>query len=94
MPKETRLAIALQYAAEQNDAPVVIASGRGHLAERMITTAVDSKVPIHQDDALAVLLAELETGTQIPPELYQAVAQVLVFVWNLDRQSRGEGTNP
>ncbi len=93
MKEETRLAIALQYAAGEDEAPSVIASGRGLLAERMVAQASQSKVPVHQDQHLAAVLARLETGTEIPPELYQAVAQVLVFVWNLDRRSsKGEGT--
>lgn len=84
--EEIRLAIALKYTSEENEAPVVIASGRGQVAERMVATAKSSGVPLHEDKSLAALLARLETGTEIPPELYQAVAQVIAFVWSLDRR--------
>jgi len=84
--EEIRLAVALKYAAEEDEAPVVIASGRGKVAERMVAAANSSGVPLHEDKSLAVLLAQLETGTEIPPELYQAVAQVIAFVWGLDRR--------
>lgn len=77
-------AIALEYDPSE-DAPKVIASGRGLLAERIIEKAKEAKVPIHQDSKLADTLSRLEVGEMIPPELYEVVAEILVFVDAMDK---------
>lgn len=77
-------AIALEYNPEE-DAPKVIASGRGKLAERIIEKAKESDVPIHRDDKLADTLSRLDIGDMIPPELYEVVAEILVFVDSMDK---------
>lgn len=77
-------AIALSYDPEQ-DAPKVIATGRGVLAERIIEKAKEANVPIHQDDRLADTLSRLDIGEMIPPELYEVVAEILVFVDAMDK---------
>lgn len=77
-------AIALEYNPEE-DAPKVIASGRGKLAERIIERAQESDVPIHRDDKLADTLSRLEIGDMIPPELYEVVAEILIFVDSMDK---------
>lgn len=77
-------AIALEYDPSE-DAPKVIASGRGLLAERIIERAKESNVPIHKDDKLADTLSRLEIGEMIPPELYEVVAEILVFVDAMDK---------
>ena len=77
-------AIALEYDPSEA-APKVIASGRGLLAERIIERAKESDVPIHRDDKLADTLSRLQIGDMIPPELYEVVAEILVFVDSMDR---------
>ena len=77
-------AIALEYNPAE-DAPRVIASGRGVLAEKIIQKAKESDVPIHRDDKLADTLSRLEIGEMIPPELYEVVAEVLIFVDAMDK---------
>lgn len=77
-------AIALEYDPSE-DAPKVIASGRGLLAERIIERAKEADVPIHQDSKLADTLSRLEIGEMIPPELYEVVAEILVFVDAMDK---------
>lgn len=79
-----RQAVALEY-NPQEDAPKVIASGRGKLAERIIERAQENDVPIHRDDKLADTLSRLEIGDAIPPELYEVVAEILVFVDAMDK---------
>lgn len=81
--KKPKQAIALEYNLEEQ-APTVIASGRGALAERIIEGAKESNVPIHQDGKLANTLSKLEIGDMIPPELYEVVAEILVFVDAID----------
>lgn len=82
--EKVKQAIALEYNPAE-EAPKVIASGRGALAERIIATAQESKVPIHRDDKLADTLSRLEIGDVIPPELYEVVAEILVFVDAMDK---------
>lgn len=82
--KKIKQAIALEYDPADN-APKVIASGRGHLAEKMIEKAKESHVPVHRDDKLADTLSRLEIGDMIPPELYEVVAEILVFVDSMDK---------
>ena len=77
-------AIALEYNPSE-DAPKVIASGQGALAERIIEKAKESNVPLHRDDKLADTLSRLEIGEMIPPELYEVVAEILVFVDAMDK---------
>lgn len=77
-------AIALAY-DPSDDAPKVIASGRGVLAEKIIEKAKEAAVPVHRDDSLADTLSRLEIGEMIPPELYEVVAEVLVFVDAMDK---------
>lgn len=82
--KKIKQAIALEY-DPVNEAPTVIASGRGALAERIIEKAKEAKVPVHKDDKLADTLSKLEIGDMIPPELYEVVAEILVFVDGMDK---------
>ncbi len=82
--KKVRQAIALEYNPSE-DAPRVIASGRGILAEKIIEKAKEAAVPVHRDDKLADTLSRLEIGDMIPPELYEVVAEILIFVDSMDK---------
>ena len=81
---KAKQAIALEYDPTQ-DAPKVVASGRGLLAERILEKAKEANVPIHKDTKLADTLSRLEIGEMIPPELYEVVAEILVFVDAMDK---------
>lgn len=83
MEKERKTAVALSY--QPNDtAPKIIASGKGILADKIIAKASKEEIPIHKDAPLANTLSKLELGDCIPPELYEVVAQVLLFVDRMD----------
>ncbi|MCM1569878.1 MAG: EscU/YscU/HrcU family type III secretion system export apparatus switch protein [Roseburia sp.] len=82
--KKVKQAIALEYNPEE-DAPKVVASGRGVVAEKIIEKAKEHDVPIHRDDKLADTLSRLEIGEMIPPELYEVVAEILIFVDSMDK---------
>lgn len=69
-------AVALKYNAEQDTAPVVIASGYGEIAERIIDIAEQTGIPVFRDDSAASLLCMLEIGSNIPEELYQVIAAI------------------
>ena len=83
--KKVKQAIALEYDGE-DEAPRVIATGKGVLAERIIERAREADVPVHWDDKLADTLSRLQIGDMIPPELYEVVAEILVFVDAMDKR--------
>ena len=83
--KKVKQAIALEY-DPLDEAPRVVASGKGILAEKIIEKAQESSVPIHRDDKLADTLSRLDIGEMIPPELYEVVAEILVFVDAVDHR--------
>ena len=87
MPRATKRAVALQYGADDS-APVVVASGMGYLAERIVDVAQENGVPIYEDDSLATVLTQLNLGQEIPPELYQAIVEIYVYFLNFDVQNR------
>jgi flagellar biosynthesis protein len=77
-------AVALKYDHQKNKAPKVIAKGRGDIAEKIIDVAKAHNVPLYEDKNLVQLLEALELETEIPPELYRAVAEVLAFIYRLN----------
>lgn len=80
--KLNQKAVALRYDAEKNIAPIIVASGIGHMAERIIEIAGENKVPIYEDTSLTTILTQLELGSEIPEELYQAIVEIYVFFLN------------
>jgi flagellar biosynthesis protein len=82
--KRNKVSVALQYNPGEQ-APKIIASGRGAIAEKIIEKAKEADVPLYEDSKLANTLSKLEIGDMIPPELYNVVAEILVFVDDCDR---------
>lgn len=82
--QKPKQAVALSYDPD-DDAPKVVATGKGALAEKIIEEAKQAKVPVHKDSKLADTLSRLEIGELIPPEMYEVVAEILVFVDQMDR---------
>lgn len=87
-PTGRKAAVALGYDASSDDAPRVLAAGRGEVAEAILRTAGEHKIPIHQDSPLAEALARLQVGGTIPPELFAAVAEVLAFLWSVEQEGQ------
>lgn len=85
-PKKPKIkqAIALEYDPGE-EAPKVIASGKGAIADKIIEKAQEENIPVHKDEHLAKTLSQLEIGEMIPPELYEVVAEILVFVDAMDK---------
>ncbi len=79
-----RTAVAITYDPKEA-APKVIASGKGYLADKIIERAKEADIPLHKDEKLAGTLSKMQIGDMIPPELYDVVAEVLVFVDKMDR---------
>ena len=84
MMKKKPKAVALKYEKEKDMAPRVVAKGRGFVAQKMIETARAHRVPLHEDKNLVEVLEALDLETEIPPELYRAVAEVLAFIYRLN----------
>ena len=84
MMKKRPKAVALKYEKEKDAAPRVVAKGRGSVAEKIIETARVHNVPLHEDKNLVEVLETLDLETEIPPELYRAVAEVLAFIYRLN----------
>ena len=83
----THYAVALKYDAEVAAAPIVVAKGADLIAKRIKEIAKENEVEIVENKPLArMLYANVEIGEMVPPELYQAVAEVLAFVYNLKRE--------
>ena len=78
-------AVAVRYKAGSDTAPTVIAKGQGLLAERILAIAEAEGIHVQEDPDLLGLLAKLEVDDAIPEELYRAVAEVLAFVYRLNR---------
>lgn len=74
-----KTAVALSY-EEGDQAPKILATGKGYVAEKIIEAAKEENVPVHKDETLAATLSKLEIGDYIPKELYGVVAEILVFV--------------
>lgn len=81
-------AVALRYDADAGRAPTVVAGGRGEVARRLLDLAAQHGVPVHEDRDLAALLALVDLGDEIPLELYQAVAEVIAFVYRMNGSLR------
>jgi flagellar biosynthesis protein len=79
-----RAAVALAYSKNES-APTVLAKGRGELAERIIQKARESDIFVHESPELVRLLLEVDLDAQIPPALYRAVAEVLAWLYRIER---------
>jgi flagellar biosynthesis protein len=81
-------AVALKYDRKKDNAPRVIAKGRGEIAKKIIEVAKAHNVPMHEDKNLIQILEALDLETEIPPELYRAVAEVLAFIYRLNNSAK------
>lgn len=85
-------AVALRYKVEEDAAPVVIASGFGTIAEKIVDIAEQKGIPVFRDDSAASLLCMLEVGRNIPPELYEVVAAIYAQVLDISQHiKKGDG---
>jgi flagellar biosynthesis protein len=74
----------LASAAAGTGAPFIAAAGYGHLADEIVALAQQHGIPVEHDPALASLLSTLHVGQLLPPEMYQVIAELLVFLYDLD----------
>ena len=83
--KKPTTAVALQYNKSSMSAPKVTASGKGYLADKIVELAQEHNIPVQKNPPLAESLSILQIGEEIPPDLYEAVAQLLVYILHLDK---------
>ncbi|EJU21592.1 putative FlhB domain protein [Peptoanaerobacter stomatis] len=83
---EEKKAVALKYDEGEDIAPKVIAKGERKVAENILEKAKEHNIPVYKDKKLASQLSNLEIDENIPQELYEAVAQVLLFITKLDSE--------
>jgi len=88
MTDTVKKAVAVKYDKEQADAPLIVASGKGQLAENIIKAAEQAGLEISHDPDLVELLAKIPVGSEIPPELYQAVAEILAYVYRVNKKHK------
>lgn len=82
--KKIKKAAAIIYDTT-DEAPRIIAKGAGIVADKILDKAHEEEIPVYQDEQLVNTLSKLELGDFIPPELYQVVAEIMVFVTDLDK---------
>jgi flagellar biosynthesis protein len=80
-------ATALQYDGARDAAPRVVASGKRKMAEQILALARQNHIPIHDDPVLAAALSSVHVGEEIPPALYQVVAEVLAYIYRVAGRS-------
>ncbi|OIJ17819.1 type III secretion system protein [Anaerobacillus alkalidiazotrophicus] len=82
---DRRLAVALKYNVDNDIAPSVLAKGKGYVAEELLNEAKKHNVPVQEDTSLVELLSQLEINQTIPKELYEVVAEIFAFVYQIDK---------
>ncbi len=81
-------AVAVKYDVKKGRAPRIMATGKGAVAEMILQVAEEHRVPFYEDPSLSELLSKLELDSEISPELYTLVAEVLAFVYQLDKLAK------
>jgi flagellar biosynthesis protein len=92
--KPIQKAVAIVYNEKSGSAPKVVASGKGHIAEKIVETAREAGIHIHEDPNLIELLAKVPVGDEIPVELYKTVAEVLAFVYQINEKFKHKLQHP
>ena len=81
-----QVALALGYKPDQQSAPKLLAKGKGLIADKIIELANSKGIPIKKDSDLITVLYKLEIDEEIPPELYEAVAELLAFIYKINQK--------
>jgi len=87
---EKQRAVALAYDPSRDDAPKVAAKGSGWMAEKIIQIAREKGIPIHEEPDLVRILSRLDLEEEIPPQLYEIIAEILAFVYRLNERRLGK----
>lgn len=85
--KKKKTAVAIKY-NDDYKTPKVTAMGFGQIAENILTVAENSSIPIIENEELANDLSRVDINTEIPPELYEAVAEIIAFIYYMDSKTK------
>lgn len=85
---KVRKVVALKYEPGERSAPIMVAKGKGHLADLILEKAKENGIPVQEDSSLVEVLSKLDIDQEIPNELYTLVAEILSFVYRSDRKAR------
>ena len=85
---KNKKAIALSYDRDKDIAPILVAKGKGKIAQQMVEIAKQNGIEVKEDRDLAMLLSQLELDSIIPVEIYAAVAEILTYIYQKDQQKR------
>ena len=88
VPDSQRIATAISFDPDKDIAPTIKAAGKGYIANKIIQTAKENAIPVVKDDVLAESLAAMKLGQTIPPELYEVVAKLLIFISKIDKNQK------
>lgn len=91
---KTKKAAALRYKKGEDRAPVLVAKGKGAIAERIIQLARELNIPLKEDPRVVEMLSALELNREIPPELYKAVAEILAFIYRMSEKRKSPAPPP
>ena len=86
--KKDLKAVAIKYNIKKDNAPRIIATGKGYVADKILKLAEEHSIPFCEDPVLTDLLSRLEFEETIPPELYTMVAEVLAYVYQLNSMAK------
>lgn len=78
--------VALHYEEGADKAPTVTASGKGHIAQKIIELAKARDIPIQEDSALVGNLIDMDLGENIPPQLYSVIAEILLLIEEMENR--------
>ena len=78
--------LSLKYDEESGNAPVVVAQGKGHVAQQIIELAKENDIQIQEDSSLVSNLLDMDLGDNIPPQLYSVMAEILLLIEEMDKK--------
>ncbi|MFP4697518.1 MAG: EscU/YscU/HrcU family type III secretion system export apparatus switch protein [Eubacteriales bacterium] len=85
MNDKVKKATAIRYDINE-EAPTVIAKGKGYIADKIIEKGIEEEIRFYEDEDLVESLSNIEIGSYIPPELYEVVSEVLIFIDEIDKR--------
>lgn len=88
MAKEVKKAVALGYDMQTQNAPKVLAAGKGETAQKIITLAKENGIAIKEDKDLVEILSKLDLGDEVPPNMYKVVAEIFSFIYQMSNKHK------
>ena len=81
-------AVALKYKAYEDNAPKILAKGKGEIAKKIIEKAKKYDVPMFQNEEIANMLLDVEVGEEVPAKMYNTVVEVFIWLYKLEEKAQ------